>query len=56
MLLRYALVLTEAGFQFDTIQRKVLSLNDKIPDSLEESEILSTILITVAKRLGNGQG
>jgi hypothetical protein len=53
MLLRYALVLTEAGFQFDNIQRKVLSLNDKIPDSLDESEVLSTILITVAKKLAN---
>lgn len=51
MLLRYALVLLDMGHGFDEIRRKVLNLNDKLPDKLEELEIVSTILVTVGRRL-----
>ena len=49
MLLRYAMILLDADFDFEGIRLKVLSLNDKIPDKLDETEIMGTILVTVAK-------
>lgn len=51
MLLRYAMILVDAGFDFEKIRIRVVGLNDKIADKLEESEILSTIMITVAKTI-----
>lgn len=51
MLLRYATILVDAGFDFEGIRQKVIDLNHKIPDKLEEVEIMSTIMITVSKRL-----
>lgn len=50
-ILRYALVLADAGFDFNNVRIKVLELNNKLADKLEESEITSTILTTVAKAL-----
>jgi hypothetical protein len=50
-LLRYAMVLVDAGFTFEDIRKKVLSLNEKLPDKLDEVEIMGTVLVTVAKTL-----
>ena len=47
------MILVDAGFSFDDIRKKVLSLNEKLPEKLEEVEILGTILVTVAKALSN---
>lgn len=51
MLLRYALILVDAGFDFENIRQKVVALNDKIADKLDEAEIMGTIMITVAKSI-----
>jgi hypothetical protein len=51
MLLRYAMILLDAGFDFDRLRSKVMELNNKIPDKLDEAEILSTILVTVSKAM-----
>ena len=51
MLVRYAMILVDAGFDFNNTRTKVLDLNNKLADKLEESEITSTILTTVAKVL-----
>ena len=51
MLLRYAMLLLDGGFDFEAIRVKVVELNSKIADKLDESEIMSTIMITVAKNL-----
>lgn len=51
MLLRYALILLDAGFDFDGIRLKVNDLNNKISDKLDEAEIMATVLVTVGKRL-----
>lgn len=51
MLIRYALILVDAGFDFDQIRHKVLSLNSKLADKLDEIEITTTILKTTAKAL-----
>lgn len=51
MLLRFALILVDAGFDFENVRQRVIGLNDKIPDKLDEAEIMSTIMITVAKAI-----
>jgi len=51
-LIKYALMLVDAGLDFETVQNKVLSLNSKIPDSMTETEITSTILMTAMKAIG----
>ena len=51
MLLRYSMILVDAGFGFEDIRRKVIDLNSKIVDKLDESELMATVMITVAKTL-----
>jgi hypothetical protein len=51
MLLRYAMILMDAGFDFEGIRTRVVGLNHKIVDKLDEAEIMSTIMITVAKSI-----
>jgi len=51
MLLRYAMILMDAGFDFDGIRARVVGLNEKIADKLEEVEIMGTIMISVAKAI-----
>jgi len=48
---KYAFMLVGMGYDGDTIRSKVLDLNSKIAEPLPEAEILSTIMVTVAKRL-----
>lgn len=50
-LLRYAMILVDAGFDYEGIRQRVNALNEKLPDSLPESEILGTILVTVGKAI-----
>jgi hypothetical protein len=51
MLLRYAMILVDAGFQIEAIRQKVMDLNERIADKLDEAEISSTIMISVAKAI-----
>ena len=51
MLLRFAMILVDAGFEFEPIRQRVIALNDKMPDKLDEAEIMSTIMITTAKAI-----
>ena len=51
MLLRYAMILLDAGFDFEAIRIRVLGLNDKIADKLEEAEVMATIMTTVMKTI-----
>lgn len=51
MLVRYALILVDAGFKQDAIKEKVSELNQKIQDPLPEEELLSTIFRTVTSAL-----
>ena len=50
-LLRFAMILVDGGLDYKDIHRKVVDLNDKLADKLEESEILGTIMTTVGKAL-----
>ena len=51
MLLRYGMILADAGFDFEGVRTRVMALNDKIPDKLDEVEIMSTIMISVGKAI-----
>lgn len=51
LLLRYSMILLDAGFDFEGIRTKVMALNEKIADKLEESEIMGTVMVTVAKAI-----
>jgi hypothetical protein len=51
LLLRFAMILLDGGFDFETIRQRVMTLNNKIADKLDEAEIMSTIMITVAKSI-----
>ena len=51
MLHRFAEILIDAGFDFEGIRTRVIELNDKLADKLDEAEINGSIMITVAKKL-----
>lgn len=51
MLLRYSLILVDAGFDLDVIRNKVINLNNKLPDKIDEAELISTVFMTVSKEL-----
>lgn len=51
MVLRYAMILMDAGFDFEGIRTRVMQINDKMPDKLDETEILGTIMVTITKQL-----
>lgn len=55
MLLRYSMILLDAGMGFEEIRRRVVQLNHKMPDKLDEAEIMGTILVTVGKQLASRQ-
>ncbi|MDV7402406.1 primase C-terminal domain-containing protein, partial [Arthrospira platensis SPKY1] len=50
-LLKYAMVLVDAGKDWNEIRHAVTELNQKIPDKLDEAEIMATILTTVSKAI-----
>lgn len=50
-LLRYALMLVDAGADINFIHTGVNELNQKTEDPLEEAEINNTIMVTVAKKI-----
>lgn len=51
MLLRYAMLLADNNYNLDTIKDKVISLNNKLIDKLDEMELHSTIFHSLAKKL-----
>ena len=51
MLLRYALMLVDMDMNQSNIQEKVLAFNNKLPKKLSDSEVLTTVMITVATRI-----
>ena len=51
MIHRYAMILVDANLGFDAIRTKVMDLNNKLPDKLDEAELMGTVLVTVSKAL-----
>lgn len=50
LLLRYALALVDNGYDQNSVHNAVLAFNSKLAKPLTEVEILSTIMLTVAKK------
>lgn len=51
MLLRYAMLLVDAGATLEQVRERVIGLNTKMPDKLDEVEIHSTIMVSATKAL-----
>lgn len=49
-MIKYALALVDSGMSFLEVERAVISFNQRINNGLSESELRSSILVTVAKR------
>lgn len=50
-LIKFALALMDGGMSFNDVEQRVLEFNEKLSESLPISELKSTVLVTVAKRL-----
>ena len=50
-LLKYALMLVDAGKTYEEVEKAVKELNNKLPSSIPDAEIASTIMSTAAKAL-----
>ena len=53
MLHRYGRVLVDSNYDFESARQKIMSLNMKLPEPLDEAEIMSTVMVTVGKEIGN---
>ncbi len=51
MLLRYAMILVDSGRDFESIRIKVMEFNNKLPERLDDAEVMGTVMVTVAKKL-----
>jgi len=50
-LIKYGLMQVDLGHDYVTIRNSIMDLNNKLPDSLTEHEVDSTIMISVSKAL-----
>jgi len=50
-LVRYALMLVDSGRNYESILDAVMDFNNKLPNSLPDEEILSTVMRTVGKKI-----
>jgi len=50
-LIKYAYALVDSGMALDAIQHTVLALNNKLPDKLDDTEVMSTILVSATKAI-----
>lgn len=48
-LIKFAYLLVDAGMDIDSVRDKVVSLNSKLQDKLDEAEILSTIMVSATR-------
>jgi len=54
-LIKYGLMQVDLGHDYVTIRNSIMDLNNKLPDSLTEHEVDSTIMISVSKALAKLQ-
>lgn len=50
-MIRYALIQVDMGMTFEQVRDSLLALNNKLPNKLTETEILSTIMVSVSKAI-----
>lgn len=51
MLLRFTMILMDAGLEYNTIRERTIDLNNKLPDKLSEIELSKSIFHTLATRM-----
>jgi hypothetical protein len=49
---RYAMVLVDMGYSHTAVHEKILGLNSGLPDKMDETEINNTMMVSVAKKIG----
>lgn len=49
-MIKYALALVDSGMAFNEVEQAVLSFNSRLAESLSESELRSSVLVTAAKK------
>ena len=49
-IIRYGLFLVDEGYDYESVENKILEFNDKLPDGLSIKELKSTVLKTVSKK------
>ena len=52
-LYNFAAMLAETGYDLSDITQKVMSLNDKLPNKLEQGELMKTVISSVARKIQN---
>jgi hypothetical protein len=50
-LVKYALLLVDSGMDIDSIRNNVMALNSKLPNKLDETEVMSTILVSATRAM-----
>lgn len=50
-LIKYAYMLVDSGFTLEQVKSGVLNLNSKLQDKMDETEILSTIIVSASKAI-----
>jgi len=50
-IMRYAMILVDAGYDFEGVRNKVMSFNEKLPDNLTEQELMGTVMVTASKAI-----
>ena len=50
MMLRFAMALVDNGITFNEVEARTLDFNKKLPEPLDQDELLRTVLVSVAKR------
>lgn len=51
LMYRYGMALADSGLDLNSIQNNILALNAKIPDPLKEAEILTTVMVSVNRKM-----
>lgn len=50
-MIKFALLLVDGGYDFEGVRSRVMAFNDKLPDKLDEAEIMGTVMVTVMKTI-----
>lgn len=49
-MLRFAMALVDGGMGYDEVAARTTDFNKKLPEPLDENELLRTVLVSVAKK------
>jgi hypothetical protein len=55
-MLRFAMLLVDSGLNYQDIERRVISFNNKLDNKLPQDELQQTVLVTTARKIAASQG